>query len=47
MLVPMVLALHNAKTNYGAIHLTESLVVPLIRTRIGECLFVNYFQGLV
>jgi hypothetical protein len=44
MLVPVVLALHNAKTNHGAIHLTESLVVPFVRARIGERLFVNYLQ---
>jgi len=44
MLVSVVLALHNAKTHHGAIHLTESLVVPLVRTRIGERLFVNYLQ---
>src|SRR5580704_12183252 len=47
VLVPVIFALHYAKTNDGAIHLTERLVVPLVGARIGEGLFVNEFQRLV
>jgi hypothetical protein len=30
MLMPVILALHHAKPNDRAVHLTESLIVPLI-----------------
>ena len=47
MLVPVIFALHNAKTNHRAVHLAEGLVVPLVLTCLGERLLVDYFQWLV
>ena len=46
MFVPVIFALHNAKANDGAVHLTERLVVPLVGASIGERSFVDHFQRL-
>jgi hypothetical protein len=34
VLVPMVLALHDAETDDGIVHLAQRLVVPAVGTRI-------------
>src|SRR5215510_6580319 len=47
MLVPMIFAQHDTKTDHGAVHLAEGLVVPLVGARIGERLFVHNFQRLM
>src|SRR5690348_1302798 len=46
MLVPVIFALYHTKTDDRAIHLTESLVVPLVGARFGERALVDDFQGL-
>jgi hypothetical protein len=47
MLVPVVFALHNAKTHHGLIDLAQRLVVPLGRASVRERLFVDQFQWFV
>src|SRR5215469_8504080 len=46
MLVPMVFALHYPKANHGAVHLTQGLVVPLVRHGIHESRDVDPLQVL-
>jgi hypothetical protein len=36
MLVPVILALHDAETSYRLVDLAQSLVVPLVRARFHE-----------
>jgi hypothetical protein len=47
VLVPVILALHDSETNHRVIHLTERLVVPLVRACIRERLLVDNFEGFV
>src|SRR5215467_10859072 len=46
MLVPVIFALHDAKTDHGSVHLAESLVVPLVGAGISKRALIDYFQRL-
>jgi hypothetical protein len=47
VLVPVVLSLHDAETNDRLIHLAKSLVVPLMKTGVGERFLVDHLSLLV
>ena len=47
VLVPMIFALDDSKTNHRPIHLAKRLVEPLIGARTRERFFVNEFQWLM
>ena len=44
MLVPVILAFDDSKTDDGIVYLAERLVVPIVRSRISDGLFVDEFQ---
>jgi|tagenome__1003787_1003787.scaffolds.fasta_scaffold20647056_1 hypothetical protein len=44
VLVPVIFAFDHSESHYGSIHLTKRLVVPLVRSRIRECLLVDQLQ---
>src|SRR5579864_6069621 len=47
VLVPVILAFDHAQAHHRTVHLAKRLVVPLVRSRIGERLLIDQLQMFV